>query len=405
MYIAPSFKEQCPVVFFIGLGQIAAWGTTYYLPAVISRFIAHDTGWSYAAIMGGISLSLTLAGLLAPRVGRAIDRLGGHILMSYSTLFFALGLCVLAVSYNLFVYYLGWTFIGIGMSCGLFEAAFATAGRILGTGARRAITGITFMSSFSSTAIWPLATWICSVSSWRTACFILAAVQIALVFPLYRFLVPSPPDIAAAKKENPNGNKADLAPVYTFASSPWKDIRFILVVGVVALGTFSIASLIVQILAFLQSIGLSARAAVEVSVWYGIMQASTRLAELVFSKYLQPLWVSRISIFLILCAFAVFSLVGTEAAALGVMLCGAGNGLLSIVRGSLMLATFGPQGYPTRMGLLARPALVAQALAPLAGGFMLTHFGPMPLVAVLATCALCSLSMSWVLGYYTRKAV
>ena len=399
-----TFKQAWPVMACIGTGQIFGWGSTYYLPAAIAKYIHQDMGWSNAVIMGGISCSLLIAGLLAPRVGRAIDRLGGNTLMAYSALLFALGLCILAAAHNLVLYYAGWVVIGLGMSCGLFDAAFATAGRILGSGARQAITGITFLSSFSSTAVWPLATWISEYSSWRTACLVLAGVQLIGAFPMYRFLVPSPPDIVAAKQAKTTGQQPAHQP-FVFAQSPWKDVRFVLVVSVVALTTFSIASLMVQFLDFLRAIELSSGAAVAVAMWYGATQAIIRLAELVFSRYLNPLWISRISIALLLGAFTVFGLLGAPYAALGVMLCGAGNGLLSIVRGSLMLSTFGPLGYASRMGLLSRPTLVAQALAPLAGGFMLAHFGPMSLLGVLAVCALCSMVMALMLGYVKPPAV
>jgi hypothetical protein len=48
---------------------------------------------------------------------------------------------------------------------------------------------------------------------------------------------------------------------------------------------------------------------------------------------------------------------------LALILYGAGNGLMSIARGSLPLAVFGPERYAVVMGTLARPALLAQAAA------------------------------------------
>ena len=66
------------------------------------------------------------------------------------------------------------------------------------------------------------------------------------------------------------------------------------------------------------------------------------------------------------------------------------------------------QGVPEAPAIaapLTRPTLVAQALAPLAGGFMLAHFGPMSLLVVLAACALCSMVMALVLGYVKPPAV
>ena len=54
---------------------------------------------------------------------------------------------------------------------------------------------------------------------------------------------------------------------------------------------------------------------------------------------------------------------------------GAGNGLLTIVKGTLPLALFGPHGYGERQGLLMVPARIAQAAAPLLFGFVLDRWG------------------------------
>ena len=65
---------------------------------------------------------------------------------------------------------------------------------------------------------------------------------------------------------------------------------------------------------------------------------------------------------------------------------GAGNGLLTIARGTVPLAVFGPDGYGARTGLLGAPARVAQAFAPFVFGLLLDAMG----VSVIAvSSALC----------------
>ena len=50
----------------------------------------------------------------------------------------------------------GWTIIGTGMAMGLYDAAFATAGGLLGKQAGPTITGITLVAGFASTVFWTL---------------------------------------------------------------------------------------------------------------------------------------------------------------------------------------------------------------------------------------------------------
>ena len=66
------------VITALGITQILAWGSSFYLPAVLAKPIAADTGWSLGWVVGGLSVGLLAAGLVAPRVGRTIDAKGGR---------------------------------------------------------------------------------------------------------------------------------------------------------------------------------------------------------------------------------------------------------------------------------------------------------------------------------------
>ena len=83
--------------------------------------------------------------------------------------------------------------------------------------------------------------------------------------------------------------------------------------------------------------------------------------------------------------------------ALAMILYGAGNGVFSIARGALPLALFGPDRYPTLMGRLARPALLAQAGAPVLGGALLSVLGPSETLAVIAALGLINFALAGIL--------
>ncbi len=72
---------------------------------------------------------------------------------------------------------------------------------------------------------------------------------------------------------------------------------------------------------------------------------------------------------------------------------GAGNGILTIAKGTLPLVWFGPQGYGLLQGWLMFPARVAQALAPFLFGLALVRWGSgaLWLSASLGTMALLAL--------------
>ena len=62
-------------------------------------------------------------------------------------------------------------------------------------------------------------------------------------------------------------------------------------------------------------------------------------------------------------------------AALALVAYGAGNGIWSIVRGTLPLALFGPEDYPALIGRIALPALVTGAAAPFAMAYLIEGSG------------------------------
>jgi hypothetical protein len=90
-----------------------------------------------------------------------------------------------------------------------------------------------------------------------------------------------------------------------------------------------------------------------------------------------------------------------HAVAVGLVVYGAGNGLTSIVRGTLPLALFGAEGYATLMGRIGRPVLIALALAPSIAAVILDRYGATPLVVVLA----CIGAVNLVIGFLVRALV
>src|SRR6202045_1764545 len=65
------------VVGALGTAQTLAWGSTYYLPAILADPIAQGLGLSRTTVFGLFSGALLLSAVLGPSVGRAIDRPGG----------------------------------------------------------------------------------------------------------------------------------------------------------------------------------------------------------------------------------------------------------------------------------------------------------------------------------------
>ena len=101
MTAASEPRRRFVVIASIGIGQILAWGSSYYLLAVLAGPVARATGWSKDWIIGAFSLGLLTSGLVSPRVGRLIERFGGRPVLAASAVLLAIGLLIQAAAPNL----------------------------------------------------------------------------------------------------------------------------------------------------------------------------------------------------------------------------------------------------------------------------------------------------------------
>jgi hypothetical protein len=125
----------------------------------------------------------------------------------------------------------------------------------------------------------------------------------------------------------------------------------------------------------LQSLGLGAGAALSVAMLVGPAQVLGRLLEFGWLRRVHPLLSARLAALAHPLGALGLVLFGPGAAVLFAGLHGAGNGILTIAKGTLPLALFGPVGYGARQGWLMAPARLSQALAPLLFGVALAHWG------------------------------
>jgi predicted MFS family arabinose efflux permease len=100
------------VVAALGVAQIMAWGSTFYLLAVLGQPIARETGWSYDRVVAGVSVALLVAGALSPGVGRAIGAHGGRPVLAAGAMLLALGLLLLGLAHDYGWYLAAWVVIG-----------------------------------------------------------------------------------------------------------------------------------------------------------------------------------------------------------------------------------------------------------------------------------------------------
>ena len=255
----------------LGVTQILAWGSSYYLPAVLAKPIAADTGWSLSWVVGGLSLGLLVAGLVSPWVGRAIARRGGRPVLAVSASLLAAGLSALAAAHSLPAFLAAWLLVGLGMGAGLYDPAFATLGRLYGQGGRSAITTLTLFGGFASTVCWPLSAFLDAHLGWRGACLVYAGFQLAVALPAYPFVLPREPQRPA-----PLSVSAILRARAPTPRDFQGSILFLLMAATITLSSVISTTLSVHLLTVLQAKGLNLAAAVSLGALVGPSQVAAR---------------------------------------------------------------------------------------------------------------------------------
>jgi predicted MFS family arabinose efflux permease len=337
-----------------------AWASSYYLLAILAEPIARDTGIATSTLFAAFSASLLLAALAGPRVGKTIDRIGGRLVLIVSNLLFAAGLGLLAAANVWPLVFAAWLFIGLGMGLGLYDAAFAALGRIYGTAARGAITGITLMAGFASTIGWPITAWALTAFGWREACLGWAAAHLLIGIPLNATL-PRTQHVHAA-------DVTQARPKLVMDRTMWL-LGFAFAAG----WTISTA-MSAHLPRLLQAVGASESQALMAGMLIGPAQVAARIMEAAVLKGFHPLLSARLAAALHPAGAALLVL-GTAAIPAFALLHGAGSGILTIARGTVPLAIYGPLNYGYRLGILGALARIAQAAAPLCFGLLIDLFG------------------------------
>jgi len=358
---APAGSRR--VVLALGSAQTLAWASSYYLPAILAAPMAADLGIPASWVFAGFSAALVLSAVLGPAAGRAIDRRGGRDVLTVSNLVFAAGLVLLALAQGPALMALGWLVIGVGMAMGLYDAAFATLAGLYGRAARSPITGITLIAGFASTVGWPLSALMEEAVGWRGACLGWAVLHLALGLPLNRLLVPPapPPERQQAAQQG------DAAPVSRLAMP---------ILAFVFAATWTVAgAMAAHLPTMLQAAGATPALAVAAAALIGPAQVAARVLEFALVRRIQPITTARLATLGHPLGVAALLLAGGWAAPIFAVLHGMGNGVMTIVKGTLPLAVFGPAGYGARQGLLTAPSRFLQALAPFAFGLLLERAG------------------------------
>jgi MFS family permease len=379
------------VVAALGTTQTIAWASSYYMPAILGAPIAGALHLPTSVFFGLFSGALLLSAVVGPSVGRLIDRHGGRHLLAASNLVIGTGLLILAAAHSIAGLVVAWTVLGVGIGMGLYDPAFATLTWLYGRDARSAITGITLIAGFASTIGWPLTAVFLDMFGWRVACLIWAGLNMLLAAPINwlaipRHGVPTALPQATAETAAAAPPRAAMPILAFFFAATW----------------FVQGAMAAHLPGLLQAAGASPAAAIAAASLVGPAQVGARIVEFGLLRSFHPVSSARLASALHPIGAAFLVVFGAPGIIAFALLHGAGNGMITIAKGTLPLALFGPGGYGLRSGLLSAPARMLQAASPFLFGLLLDRVG---VGAVGLSAGLCVAAFGSLFLLHPRPAV
>lgn len=356
----------------LGLTQTIGYGTLYYAYGVLAPAISREFGVGLDWFFAAFTIGLLLGGLVAPLVGRELDRRGARLVMTMGSVLAALALVACALAPNIWAFSAAVIFAEAATCLVVYEAAFAGLTQIYRHEARRGITLITLIAGFASTIFWPLTQWMLGVLDWRWTLLVFAAVHLIVCTPLHA---------TALRRAVPRG-RDDIKEVPGAVDPPMllgPDRRRALILFTLAIMVSGLvmSAFPVHMLRIIENEGFSAQAAALIAMVMGPAQVLARFVEVVGGHRFDPLMTGRVALGTLLASIALLlampASLGTAVAFAA--LYGAAQGLVTIARATVPLQLFGANGYGALMGRITGLRFLANAASPFLFAFAMTHLG------------------------------
>jgi MFS family permease len=358
-------RSDARFVWILSVAQLITWGSIFYGFALFMAPLEKALNMTRAQSSLGFSLMLLMEGLLAFFIGRWIDRGHERFIMTVGSVSVGILLLAHSVIDSMLQFYVVWTLLGVAMACTLYPPAFAVLTRRFPNHFRRAIIILSFLGGLASTVFIPLLAWLMDTFDWRATMCVMAALQLLVCAPIHFYLLRG----AKSKVSSPGkeGGNSHLS-IRQFMRNPvfWQLSCFVVLLMAAT------SALPAHMVSLLRESGLGETWAIAVPASIGVLQVMGRLGlyllEHRMDVHTSNRWVT------VLIPLGLFALILGHGEVLGclvfVVLYGLGNGMLTIVKGTVMAEYVSKAHMGSLNGILGIPMAVARAASPLLMGVM-----------------------------------
>ncbi|MGF6303206.1 MFS family permease [Paraburkholderia sp. WC7.3d] len=330
-------------------------------------------GWSRTATNAALSVGLLVSGFAAYPIGRWIDHGLGRRVMAVGSIITSAMLLLWADAQSLTVLFVVWVGLGISMAATFYDPVFAVVTHRYPGSFRTKITLITLVAGFASTVFIPLTQLLVGSVGWRTSLIVLAAFNLAICLPIHVVAIRSSRSDVGSRPNSDDVRLANDAATRRALRTPtfWAlAVCFTAYYATFAALTFHLVPLMVER-------GVSNAVLVTTMALIGPAQVAARAVWFTFGRTVHVSTVGIIVVTLFPLSAIVLISAGHSAGLLWLFaLCyGAANGLMTILRGTIVQDLMWTEGYGAVSGMLSFPSNIAKGIAPIAAAniWSLTH--------------------------------
>ena len=357
----------------LAVAQLVSWGSIYYAFSLFVVPMEGAMGWSRTATNAALSVGLLISGLAAYPVGTWIDHGHGRRVMVCGTVLAAAMLALWSQAHSLVTLFIVWIGLGAAMAATLYDPVFAVITRDFPGSFRTKITLITLVAGFASTVFIPLTQLLVDWLQWRGALLTLAGFNLAICLPIHIFAIGRD-----APREGDRNYKAALKAINAAATrralrTPtfWAlAVCFTAYYATFAALTFHLVPLMVER-------RMSPALILTTMAVIGPAQVLARVLWFTVGRNVRPSIVGVVITMAFPASVVVLMCAGTSSALLILfaLVYGGANGMMTILRGTIVQDVMWTEGYGAVSGLLSMPSNIAKGLAPISAAAIWTIGG------------------------------
>jgi predicted MFS family arabinose efflux permease len=347
----------------LAVAQLVSWGAIYYAFSLFVVPMESSMGWSRTATNAALSIGLLVSGLAAWPIGIWIDHGHGRKVMTSGALLATAMLALWSQAHSLVTLFVAWVGLGVAMAATLYDPVFAIVTRRFPHSFRKRITLITLVGGFASTVFIPLTHSLVDSFGWRAALLVLASLNLVFCVPLNALAIDRDEPHAAQRPSRRATRASNAAATRRAFRTPtfWAlAVCFTAYYATFAALTFHLVPLMTE-----RHVAPSLIVATMAVI--GPAQVLARILWFTIGREVRPATMGIVITTAFPASVVVLMFAGTSSVALILfaIVYGGANGMMTILRGTIVQDVMWTEGYGAVSGLLSMPSNIAKGIAPI----------------------------------------